>query len=68
MRKSEETIAYRVRRLRARKCRAGHSRADAYAEVDYRTGGIRLRCRDCHRARLRRYHAEGRAYRYGREP
>ena len=62
--KGEETMQRRIARLRYRKCRRGHSRRDAYIEIDHRTGGVRLRCRACHRERLRRYHAEGRLYRY----
>jgi hypothetical protein len=62
--KSEEPIYRRIARLRYRKCRLGHSRRDAFVEIDHRTGGVRLRCRVCHKERLRRYHAEGRPYRY----
>lgn len=62
--KAVEPLHRRIDRLRRRKCARGHTRRDAYVEIDHRTGGVRLRCRTCHKARLRRYHQEGRAYRY----
>lgn len=64
VRKSVEPLWRRVSRLKARPCLRGHTRLDAFVEVDHRTGGVRIRCRTCHRERLRRYHAEGRVYRY----
>lgn len=62
--KGEEPIYHRIYRLRQRRCKFGHSRRDAHVEIDHRTGGVRIRCRTCHKERLRRYHAEGRRYRY----
>ncbi len=63
--KSLESISHRINRLRRKKCKYGHSRHDAIVEIDHRTGGIRLRCRQCRNERQRRYYAEGRLYRYG---
>jgi len=64
MKLNDESIQGRINRLRRRKCRAGHERRDGYVEIDHRTGGVRIRCRECHQERLRRYYAEGRPYRF----